>query len=129
MVLWKWGSGWFDQIIMSKDFAGAALFHWHAGGVVLSIASIICIFRPKGQRLPTRSISLFYWLPGIALYSVVVIAINAGSTLSAEPGLVIAVIQATLIAAVGCMVTMLICLLYTSPSPRDQRGSRMPSSA
>ena len=25
----------------------------------------------------------------------------------------------------GCSV----CLLYTSPSPRDQRGSRMPSSA
>ena len=23
----------------------------------------------------------------------------------------------------------MICLLYTSPSPRDQRGSRMPSSA
>ena len=23
----------------------------------------------------------------------------------------------------------LFCLLYTSPSPRDQRGSRMPSSA
>ena len=26
-------------------------------------------------------------------------------------------------------VAALICLLYTSPSPRDQRGSRMPSSA
>ena len=26
-------------------------------------------------------------------------------------------------------VTILGCLLYTSPSPRDQRGSRMPSSA
>ena len=25
--------------------------------------------------------------------------------------------------------TMTPCLLYTSPSPRDQRGSRMPSSA
>jgi len=25
--------------------------------------------------------------------------------------------------------TFRICLLYTSPSPRDQRGSRMPSSA
>ena len=25
--------------------------------------------------------------------------------------------------------TIIICLLYTSPSPRDQRGSRMPSSA
>ena len=28
--------------------------------------------------------------------------------------------------AIGIMYT---CLLYTSPSPRDQRGSRMPSSA
>ena len=27
------------------------------------------------------------------------------------------------------VVTIKICLLYTSPSPRDQRGSRMPSSA
>ena len=27
------------------------------------------------------------------------------------------------------LVAMLTCLLYTSPSPRDQRGSRMPSSA
>ena len=26
-------------------------------------------------------------------------------------------------------VTRFTCLLYTSPSPRDQRGSRMPSSA
>ena len=24
---------------------------------------------------------------------------------------------------------LILCLLYTSPSPRDQRGSRMPSSA
>ena len=31
-----------------------------------------------------------------------------------------------------CMYTfgqVISCLLYTSPSPRDQRGSRMPSSA
>ena len=27
------------------------------------------------------------------------------------------------------IVLDIICLLYTSPSPRDQRGSRMPSSA
>jgi len=26
-------------------------------------------------------------------------------------------------------IALLTCLLYTSPSPRDQRGSRMPSSA
>ena len=28
-----------------------------------------------------------------------------------------------------CLIGIGICLLYTSPSPRDQRGSRMPSSA
>ena len=27
------------------------------------------------------------------------------------------------------LLTNICCLLYTSPSPRDQRGSRMPSSA
>ena len=27
------------------------------------------------------------------------------------------------------LVKLMACLLYTSPSPRDQRGSRMPSSA
>ena len=27
------------------------------------------------------------------------------------------------------VLTAMCCLLYTSPSPRDQRGSRMPSSA
>ena len=29
----------------------------------------------------------------------------------------------------GCDDLYTFCLLYTSPSPRDQRGSRMPSSA
>ena len=34
------------------------------------------------------------------------------------------------VAAPGAMRGRIqICLLYTSPSPRDQRGSRMPSSA
>ena len=30
---------------------------------------------------------------------------------------------------VVCTASYTVCLLYTSPSPRDQRGSRMPSSA
>ena len=29
----------------------------------------------------------------------------------------------------NCATGVATCLLYTSPSPRDQRGSRMPSSA
>ena len=32
-------------------------------------------------------------------------------------------------ATVGAYHVDIGCLLYTSPSPRDQRGSRMPSSA
>ena len=31
--------------------------------------------------------------------------------------------------AISALKQHKICLLYTSPSPRDQRGSRMPSSA
>ena len=31
--------------------------------------------------------------------------------------------------AFGLAAKERVCLLYTSPSPRDQRGSRMPSSA
>ena len=31
--------------------------------------------------------------------------------------------------AINTLGTNVTCLLYTSPSPRDQRGSRMPSSA
>ena len=38
-----------------------------------------------------------------------------------------ALAQATSRIRIGAMVNG--CLLYTSPSPRDQRGSRMPSSA
>ena len=35
-----------------------------------------------------------------------------------------------LVGSTGVVMTRVkICLLYTSPSPRDQRGSRMPSSA
>ena len=35
----------------------------------------------------------------------------------------------TLLVAVLLSAQCTDCLLYTSPSPRDQRGSRMPSSA
>ena len=39
-------------------------------------------------------------------------------------------IKRTLSASIGILlVGMNICLLYTSPSPRDKRQSRMPSSA
>ena len=42
-----------------------------------------------------------------------------------------AIVSAFALVAVadGDLAESEICLLYTSPSPRDQRGSRMPSSA
>ena len=43
----------------------------------------------------------------VALLTVVMIPVTATTAYAQDPG----------------------CLLYTSPSPRDQRGSRMPSSA
>ena len=33
------------------------------------------------------------------------------------------------IQAMGSLALAMVCLLYTSPSPRDKRQSRMPSSA
>ena len=38
-------------------------------------------------------------------------------------------INGTISVGIGINSSISICLLYTSPSPRDQRGSRMPSSA
>ena len=44
----------------------------------------------------------------------------------------VGVLRPLIICLVGCAAAaagVCACLLYTSPSPRDQRGSRMPSSA
>ena len=38
-------------------------------------------------------------------------------------------VASALAEATSSIVLQQICLLYTSPSPRDQRGARMPSSA
>ena len=45
---------------------------------------------------------------------------------SAETALHLRIVEAT---QAGAVLHTHSCLLYTSPSPRDQRGSRMPSSA
>ena len=55
-----------------------------------------------------------------------------GTALLGASGIVFALIMLTSLSSMrgeGIPLTFLICLLYTSPSPRDQRGSRMPSSA
>ena len=59
-----------------------------------------------------------------------------GINLSVEPSEIVAIIgpngagKSTVVKSVlGLLNVISGCLLYTSPSPRDQRGSRMPSSA
>jgi len=52
--------------------------------------------------------------------------LTAGGVLSIIGG-VLELIGGGIVVGIG--IEIIICLLYTSPSPRDQRGSRMPSSA
>ena len=55
------------------------------------------------------------------------VAVQAGLAVPPVQGLVPDVTQLDL--PVGAVGNLYLCLLYTSPSPRDKRQSRMPSSA
>ena len=57
-----------------------------------------------------------------------VVDLTRGTTIE-ENGVRIHTTEHVMSACAGMRVNNLFCLLYTSPSPRDQRGSRMPSSA
>ena len=70
-----------------------------------------------------------------------ILRVMAGADIDIYPGEMVGLIgpsgsgKSTLLHAAGLLETpnegevFINCLLYTSPSPRDQRGSRMPSSA
>ena len=76
----------------------------HVIEAILAGRDTLCIMPTGGGK------SLCFQLPTIA---------REGVTIVISP----------LIALMKDQVDSLTCLLYTSPSPRDQRGSRMPSSA
>ena len=61
----------------------------------------------------------------VLLPSIVYSAFLLGGVFLSVAGLYL-LLNASFVAAAQVLVY---CLLYTSPSPRDQRGSRMPSSA
>ena len=56
---------------------------------------------------------------GVAMFTVIVLALVA----------VILIARKQMVSSGSVSLVVNGCLLYTSPSPRDQRGSRMPSSA
>ena len=83
-------------------------------------------FEQPSRRLPSTvahisGLALLAITPGLVL-SAIVEFIGAG-----DAGWMI-LVCAVIFASLG-MALYRGCLLYTSPSPRDQRGSRMPSSA
>ena len=82
-------------------------------GGFIWIASLFTdgIFRDGGEI-----VAAYEWMPSTHL--------NLEFRLDALAGLF-----SLIILGVGALVLFYCCLLYTSPSPRDQRGSRMPSSA
>ena len=55
-------------------------------------------------------------------------AVGLGTTATATASITAGVVTSITLSNAGTGYTNT-CLLYTSPSPRDQRGSRMPSSA
>ena len=127
--------GYFTSFTLSGTQAGQIL----ATAVFLPIAAM-----PQEQLL-AWGWRVPFWLSGI----VVIVALVIRRTLDETPVFqresakddreppiaalfrehwadVLRVVVASTVAAVSTIFT---CLLYTSPSPRDQRGSRMPSSA
>ena len=72
-----------------------------------------------------RQISDEWLIPADTTCAIAAKSSQWGSSESISTGLFLFALLMTM----GFRSINLVCLLYTSPSPRDQRGSRMPSSA
>ena len=83
------------------------------------------LYAANGQRQATREIT---WVGGGATVGILLLLLLAFRRLRVLLAFV-PVLVGMLFGAVACVALFGHCLLYTSPSPRDQRGSRMPSSA
>ena len=105
-------------LFTSKEKAGAHL----AGG-----AKKVIISAPGGKDVDA---TIVYGVNHQVLKSTDTVVSNASCTTNCLAPLV-KPLHDTIGVVAGIMTTIhaYTCLLYTSPSPRDQRGSRMPSSA
>ena len=117
----------------------------HAGFVAAIVAAAVCLvagciaigvtslFQSMGNGLNGLLLSILI-RTGIPLIAGVTLSAQGGPL--AEGGVFgmivlnyLLMLTIETISAVRIVQAMNPCLLYTSPSPRDQRGSRMPSSA
>ena len=114
-----------DRVVLLSLAVGAVLLVYLVStGVILSIA-----YEPQPEEAigagPAIDPPFLRWSHRWAANALVIVAIVA------TPVAMIASLVRYRPAIAGAVtgVLFLTCLLYTSPSPRDQRGSRMPSSA
>ena len=96
----------------------------HCLGMCGGLMGALTLAIPKEQRSRRFRLLLAYNLGRILSYATAGLLIGlAGWAVANSPAaMIMRVLAGLLLIAMGC-------LLYTSPSPRDQRGSRMPSSA
>ena len=103
--------------LMSLPLALASL------GLICSIIGILTV-RALSAKAPEFALRMGHQLSALVL-------IGGAYQLCATLGISSNVWWALVVGTAGGVLIGLVtdCLLYTSPSPRDQRGSRMPSSA
>ena len=96
----------------------------------MKISSVIAaFFRPRTWKLGLKSLVLHPMRSGLTVLGIffgvvsVIWLLAIGEGISREAQARIEDLGAENV------IVRSVCLLYTSPSPRDQRGSRMPSSA
>ena len=138
---WVWGGGWLAEMGL-LDFAGGTVVHVTAG--VAALVSALVLGNRNGfstTAMPPHNLTMT--MMGAGMLWVGWFGFNAGSALAANGDAAMAMLVTHLSAAAGAFTWLSIewirfgkpsalgavCLLYTSPSPRDVEESRMPSSA
>ena len=91
--------------------------------VIFALVGALVILRPGFREVSVGHVAMM----GTAIFFAgsYLFAKHLTNRVSAET----VVIMLSILVTIGLFPLAYICLLYTSPSPRDQRGSRMPSSA
>ena len=107
-------------------FHGLIAERWRQGGVFLAgdAAHQTPPFFGQGMCHGLRDVANLAWKLGLVLSGRAPDALLDSYQPERDPH-----VRAVISAAVGAGRYICICLLYTSPSPRDKRQSRMPSSA
>ena len=127
---WLEGASWFEETLLDADLASNTMgWQWVAGSGA-DAAPYFRVFNPvrQGERFDPDGKYVRQWVPELA--DLPKKHIHSPWTASMEDletaGIVLG---ETYPHQIVDLKQTRVCLLYTSLSPRDQRGSRMPSSA